>query len=416
MIAKRLNILFIVPDFPLISETFIVNQIIYLLDNGHNVKLLAYNQPNHPINRKVAEYRLIEKTTFLGIPRSPTKKIAKFCKLFFQQRGASAFKSFNIFRFKFSVLTLSPFFKYVALKDVDDNYDIVHAHFGFASELFFDGSFFGFFGTSKLVVTFHGYDMHPGDIAKNRKRYKRLFQHNTLITVNNEYGKALLAKINPNYKNIKLLPVGLDTEYYKPIATKDQQQEVTVLFCGRLIALKGCLLVVEIANALVNQGSRKNMRFNIIGEGEEFDRIEKLIANYNLNGYVSLLGMKTQDEVIHSMKHSDIFILPGITEESGRAETQGLVIQEAQAMELPVIVSDAGGMKYGVLDGITGFVIQENNINKFCDSIALLADNPDLRLKMGCAGREYVKQHFDSQVLGRNLEGYYYKLLAEEDH
>ena len=91
--------------------------------------------------------------------------------------------------------------------------------------------------------------------------------------------------------------------------------------------------------------------------------IKTLAYQYSNLGYFSPLMVAS----------SDIFLLPGITEVStGRAETQGIVILEAQSMELPVLVSDAGGMKYGVNNNHTGYVIAESCINSFVEKILLL--------------------------------------------
>lgn len=415
MKKPKFSILFIVPDFPVISETFVVNQLIYLLDQGHKVNILAYNRSDHPVNEIVTKYQLLEKTTFLNIPRSPARKLKAFSKLALQHMGRGFFKSLNLFQFKLDVFKLSPLFKFASLKTLNENqYDIIHAHFAFTSELYFTGRYFGFFRNSKLLVTFHGYDMHPADVSKNRKRYKHLFKYNTPITVNNQYGKFLLAKINSNHTNITTLAVGLDTNYCKPRAHKQASPSTRILFCGRLIALKGCLFVIELANLLVNKKGRYDLYFDLIGDGEEYDNIQTLTTQYNLKNHIRLLGMQTQDEVVRSMNDADIFLLPGITEPSGRAESQGLVIQEAQAMGLPVIISDAGGMKYGVMDNITGYVIKEGDLKGFCDAIELLADDPHLRSKIGRSGREYVTQNFDSRVLGRKQEQLYSHLMAQQ--
>ena len=88
---------------------------------------------------------------------------------------------------------------------------------------------------------------------------------------------------------------------------------------------------------------------------------------------------------------SDLFVFPGIHDKHGRAETQGLVLQEAQAMELPVIVSDVGGMKYGMINDITGFVVEEKNIAGFVDKIELLIADKELRKEMGKQGRMVLK-------------------------
>ena len=102
--------------------------------------------------------------------------------------------------------------------------------------------------------------------------------------------------------------------------------------------------------------------------------------------------------------------MPGIEDEiTKRAETQGLVIQEAQAMGLPVLVSDAGGMKYGMIDGKTGFVLPQKDINAFVEKIIYLKDNEEERLKMGRCGVKYVNENFNTTKLTNDLIEKVYK-------
>src|SRR5690606_20694081 len=108
-----------------------------------------------------------------------------------------------------------------------------------------------------------------------------------------------------------------------------------------------------------------------------------------------------------------IFLFPGIHDpDSGRCETQGLVVQEAQAMEIPVIVSDVGGIKYGMIDGVTGFVVREGDVEGFVRKIKQLVFDPGLRNKMGRAGRMFVVERYDNRVLGKKLEEIYFKSLT----
>ena len=72
-------------------------------------------------------------------------------------------------------------------------------------------------------------------------------------------------------------------------------------------------------------------------------------------------------------------------------------------MELPVIVLDAGGMKYGVKDGETGFVAKEGDINAFANKIELLVLNPELRREMGKKERIIACKNYDSRVLGNKF-------------
>ena len=115
---------------------------------------------------------------------------------------------------------------------------------------------------------------------------------------------------------------------------------------------------------------------------------------------------------MNHLELADVFLLPGrIDPITKRVETQGLVIQEAQAMEIPVIVSDVGGMKYGLRQGKSGFVIKEGKIMDFIAAIEKLILNPKLKTNMGIEGRKFVKDNYDMRILTKRLLEIYSKVL-----
>lgn len=411
---KKLNILFIVSSFPTISETFIVNQIIYLIESGHKVRILSFKKNNIETHSKILEHRLLEKTEFIKIAPYH-KRLLDFAVIFFNanlKTKISYLKTLNFFRFKKQAINLMIFNKMYSISKFNLSFDIVHAHYGFNSDIYFELRKFYWLKKSKLLTTFHGHDMKISSLEKNRILYKQLFDEGTMLTTNNKYGKSLIQKIRNNYKNIRTLPVSLDTNYFYPSSiAKSNQQKSIILFCGRLIPVKAPSLVIEIANILVNFEKIPNLKFVLIGVGPEEFKVLELIRRYKLEANIELKGALNQDHVIYEMRKSNIFVLPGITEVTGRAETQGLVIQEAQAIGLPVVVSDAGGMKYGLIDGVTGFIIPEGDVNAFAQSIKKLIQDPQLAYELGNKGRKYVVENFDSEILGKQLLETYKELL-----
>lgn len=405
---KKLNILFLVPSFPSVSETFIVNQITDLLDKGHQVTIFSTAKNNVPLHNSIIQYNLVNKTIYADFPSTPLKRIKSFIKIVFSSKASFFFKflkTLNVFKYGLSTITLSTFYKVSWLSKTDDNFDVIHAHFGFMSKYYFIAKDVGFFRNSKLVTTFHGYDIAPSDKIQNSKNYYRLFNSNSVITVNTEYTKQLILSINPKTKNINILPVGLNTASFLPI--KKSNDKIRVIFCGRLIPFKAPSLLADICNDLVNKKHIRNIEFIIIGKsddgGEEYNKMIKKINQYNLDKYFCFKGALPQQNVITEMQNSDIFILPGITDTNGRAENQGLVIQEAQSMELPVIVSSAGGMKYGLTPNKTGFIVEEKNISEFSSKLEILINDPEKRKEFGKNGRKFVQDNYDSKVLGEQL-------------
>ena len=226
--------------------------------------------------------------------------------------------------------------------------------------------------------------------------------------VNSFYSESLLQEIFP-FSQVRIIPVGLSLDYFKPVSQINTK--VRLVFLGRLVYLKGGLLLVEIFHRLSQNNS--GLELVIIGDGDKRKEIEKKINEYGLADSVFLRGGLSQDEVINEFKSSSIYVYSGLFDPIFKAgDTQGLVVQEAQAMELPVVCSDIGGIKYGMVDGETGFLVREGNIEDFIEKIQYLIDHPELREKMGKAGRTFVNNNFDSKVIGDRLMQAYQDILS----
>lgn len=409
---KKLRIAFLVSTFPTISETFIVNQISDLIDRGHEVKIFAFQQGNSSIvHEKIRSYALMEKTIFYQEQHvSKIKRFFPFLKFVITRNKVANFKRLvQNFHFRRDGIRAFNLHFYYKIKWIlgEGDFDIFHAHFGSNGAYIAQLKELGFLSNTKLVATFHGYDLTPNLLPKYRIEYEDLFKEADLLTVNTEYTKSILKQITSE-KKVEILPVGLDTSDFYPV--KRSGDSFQLLFVGRLIPLKAPDLILEIIRKLIVKG-HTNIKLTMVGDGELRGNINEYIRQYKLEPYVLLKGALSQEEVRDILNYTDVFVMPGIYDRNERAETQGLVIQEAQAMEVPVIVSDAGGMKYGVLDGETGFVVKEKDIEGFVKKIEILLTDKVMGKNMGKRGREFIVENYDSKVLGDQLEKLYLDIL-----
>lgn len=409
-----MKIAFVVSSFPTTTETFIVNQIVDLIDRGHEIQIFAFQRNESAIlHQKILQYNLIEMTLYFKERQvSILRRYFPFLQfILFNHKHVNFRKlltNFNFRKYGFRTITLRFFYKYWWIL-TNGNFDIIHAHFGINGSYIANLKSRGFLNRTKLVTSFHGYDLNPSRLNEYRNGYKKLFLEGDLMTVNSPYMESLLKKIT-NKKNIRILPVGLDTNlFYR--RKNSCNEPFRILFVGRLIELKAPHQVLEIYRALLGKGYN-NIVLSIIGEGNLKNDLTQIIEKDQLRN-VHLLGALTQEEIIKQMELAHVFLFPGIYDSSGRAETQGLVIQEAQSMELPVVISDVGGIKYGIIDGETGFVVKERDIEGFAAKLELLIKNEEKRIDMGKEGRKFVVQRYDSGVLGNILEKYYYQLLEQ---
>ena len=406
-----MNIAIFVQSFPAISEIWIVNQIVSLLDDGHHVDIFAqFRSEDTRIHQKVLDYDLLSKTTYIdSLPNSRLPKL----KLFFTKilkhlhfRNMLLFYHYVIYVLISKKKGIS-FYSTIHFVD-KPRYDIAHAHYGFNGKYVLLLQHIGLLRNTRLVTSFHGFDFKVSEGF-----YNALFEKGDMFIVNSQYSWSKLLSLGCTDEKIIKLPVGLQTDYFekKYSPTSNTFNPFSIVFVGRFVEFKSPLTFIEICKQL----SEKNITYKarMIGDGDLLESVKSQIKKYQLEEHVILYGKQTQEEIKFHLLNSDVFVLTGVVDSNGIAETQGLVIQEAQSMELPVIVSDAGGMNEGMIDNETGFVIQNNSVDEFVEKIIFLKNNDTVRLEMGRKGREFVLEKYNVARLNKKLVDVYNELIEK---
>lgn len=99
--------------------------------------------------------------------------------------------------------------------------------------------------------------------------------------------------------------------------------------------------------------------------------------------------------------------MPSTKDKSGRAEAQGQVTAEAQAMGVPVVAFNSGGINETIIDNKTGILVEDKSVFAFSQAIKILIDNQDLREEMGRDATEFIKQKFNLKTNTELLFSYY---------
>jgi colanic acid/amylovoran biosynthesis glycosyltransferase len=219
--------------------------------------------------------------------------------------------------------------------------------------------------------------------------------------------KEELLRLHCPDEKIRVHHLGVDLNKFKPGEKKERSYN-TVLLVGRLVEKKGIPLAIEAFARIKDKYPQT--RLKIIGDGYLKDTIEALIKQHDLQDRTTLVGFHTPyTQVKEGMANADIFILPSHTSERGDKEGTPMVLMEAQAMSLPVISTFHGGIPEVVIDGETGFLVQEKDIDALADRLDYLLDHPELRLEMGRRGRAHIEKHYNAKDEITHIE----KLYAE---
>ena len=130
-----------------------------------------------------------------------------------------------------------------------------------------------------------------------------------------------------------------------------------------------------------------------------FDDIKKLISNFELDEYVSLLGVKTPDEIRTIMEQSQIFIFT-----SDYAEGWGAVLNEAMNSACAVVVSHAvGSAPFLVEHNVNGMIYQNENINALINNVKKLLINKKQTMDIGKKAYETIINKWNGEIAAKNL-------------
>lgn len=409
---KSKHIAFVVGTFPVLSETFIVNQIVDQIDRGNKVTILAFERNNNIVPHDIIEeYKLLDRCVFFeNMPKNPLSRLSKAIRILSSSRNKKwtvIFNCLNAFKHRSYAFRLTQLFRAQWFLERRD-FDLIHVHFGTNAIPIANLIHEGIIPRIPMLVTFHGFDLSPNRLNEFSEKYRNVFRYSKGFTVNTLYTRELLEQIYLG-SNVEVLPVGLDTLKFKMTDLRDKNnRDTTLLFCGRLIKWKAPDKAIDIFNELKKNNNYSKLKLVIIGDGPLMALLKSRVDQFKLKDNVDFKGALSQDEIINEMIRADIFLYPGIEDpETKRAENQGLVIQEAQSMQLPVVISDAGGMKEGIIPNESGYMVQQDNFDQYLVVLKKLIDDPELRLEMGQKGRKFVVQNYDSKFLGDKLNSIY---------
>lgn len=145
----------------------------------------------------------------------------------------------------------------------------------------------------------------------------------------------------------------------------------------------------------------------ITGDGEDKSQLINLVQEKEEASRVIFTGTRFDLENIYSVM--DVFVL------ASAFEAFGLVNVEAMFSELPVITTNVGGIPEVVLDQETGFLVPPYSPEIIAQKIEQLYLNPDLRRKMGHAGRKRAQKFFTSERYVRDVEALYDRVMRYGD-
>jgi glycosyltransferase involved in cell wall biosynthesis len=114
-----------------------------------------------------------------------------------------------------------------------------------------------------------------------------------------------------------------------------------------------------------------------------------------LNDHVRFLGAVKNEFLPALYQKSDVVVFPSVIARGGDREGFGLVLVEALGCECATVVTDLPAMQDIIVDGKTGFIVPQKNVQKLAEKIISLLDDPEVGRSVGKEGRRYVENRYD---------------------
>lgn len=390
-----MRIILVVPNFPAVSETFIVDKFVGLVDRGLDVHVTC--RASDPdlwalFPALIARPELRRRVHPWPTPGRPVRVLhtlavmAATC-LRADRRGAVLDHVRSLYRRSHRgwprqllrdgwFLVLRP--------------DVIHFEFG--SDAAERGGLPRLVGCP-MTVSFRGYDLNYEGLDDERF-FDALWPHLAAVhALGGDLWRRARARGCPAELPHTLIPPAVDSELFHPpepapppLVAGTPDRPLRLLSVGRLHWKKGHEYAVEAVALLQERGLV--VEYRIVGAGPDEDAVRAAIDDFGVDGAVTLLGAVPRAAVREELAAADVFVHAAVSEGFCNA------VLEAQSMALPVVCSDADGLAENVVHGVTGFVVARRDAEAIAERLAALAGDAGLRIRLGAAGRERARTAF----------------------
>lgn len=252
-----------------------------------------------------------------------------------------------------------------------------------------------------LVVHFHGYDASSKVVVAHHGRsYRRLFAEAAALVAPSEALRLRLLSLGAPPDKTRTSANGVDCTRFVP--GHPEHAGPVFVAVGRLVAKKAPQLTIEAFARVLESHPTARLRF--IGDGPLRAQCEKLARSW-CGKAVDFLWAQPHEVVVRELQAARAFVQHSVVAPDGDMEGMPVSVIEAGASGLPVVSTRHSGIADIVLDGETGFLVDEGDVDAMAARMADLVERPELAGVLGRAARRRVETHYGIDAAIDRLQG-----------
>jgi glycosyltransferase involved in cell wall biosynthesis len=244
-----------------------------------------------------------------------------------------------------------------------------------------------------FLVHFHGIDASSYDYLRRFEGgYKFMFRHaKKIIAVSQAMAKALEQAGCPP-ENITVNTYGPHAEYTSVQADYDSDVLISV---GRHTYKKAPYLTILAFQKVLRKYPK--LKLKMIGTGELFDVSFNMVKSLGLENQILLLGGLARSEIIPHLSTAFLFVQHSLVAYNGDSEGTPVGIIEAMAAGLPIVSTRHAGIPDVVVEGETGLLVDENDVDGMADSMIQIIEDRESARRMGQNGKKRILENYSME-------------------
>jgi colanic acid/amylovoran/stewartan biosynthesis glycosyltransferase WcaL/AmsK/CpsK len=370
-------VLFVVGEFPTYSETFVIDQIVGLLDRGFDVRILAVNRGTAPAADSIVARRgLMDRATFIFEQSASTSTPMQIMRHRAAQvlpglHRARVRQALSRQRYGHAAKTLVMAGAVRRLGTPIKARAII-AHFGPTGVVAAHMRSLGLV-EGPLYTVFHGFDLSQHNVlARHARDYPALFERGERMLPISEHWRAKLQSLGCAPEKIQVHRMGVNVDSFRFVpparAMIDPARPLRVLTVGRLVEKKGARFLAQAVALLAVR--QIPVELELIGDGPMHHELEKFVASQSLEKHVLLHGRRDKAYIQEALARADVFALPSITAADGDQEGIPVSLMEAMASGVPCLSTLHSGIPELIDDGQSGWLVPERDVAALADRLA----------------------------------------------
>ena len=273
-----------------------------------------------------------------------------------------------------------------------------------------------FLGLKHVIFTWENIPYENKFKGPNLLLKKVIIKLNLLLSDGIICGNRKAEKIFKNLtkKPIAVIPMsGVDADFFHKVDADEflkihgLKNKLVFSFAGAIGYRKGIHNIIRAFKQVFSV--LPNVHLMIAGTGEYENEISKLVIEFGLEDNITKISWLNPIGLRELLSISHVFLYPSISF-GGWEEQFGYSMAEALLMEVPVISTRTGSVEEVVLDGVTGLLVEPENIKGLIEAILRLGKDEGLRNKLGKAGKRYVEENFSYKVVANKFYNFFQSL------